>query len=179
MQLIFCMETNKKTKSDYIYIRKTIERFYTYDRAQTKITPVYMNGRGNYSSRKIEIEINRLTKAYKVGTQKESVVLYCFDCDEYDRNEDDRLFLLAARKYCEDKGYKFVWFCREIESVYLGRQVKDGDKGKEAERFAKGEHIRDIAIADLRYIEYHDGGSNIANVLDEYLTYNTDIAQRE
>lgn len=27
LQLIFCVETNKKCKSDYIYIKSTIDRF--------------------------------------------------------------------------------------------------------------------------------------------------------
>ena len=32
LQLIFVVETNKTCKSDWIYIKDTVERFYQYDR---------------------------------------------------------------------------------------------------------------------------------------------------
>lgn len=44
-QLIFVVETNKKCNSDWIYIKDTIEHFYQYDRAHTKFSTVYMNGK--------------------------------------------------------------------------------------------------------------------------------------
>lgn len=40
LQLIFVVETNKKCKSDWIYIKDTIDRFYQYDQAQVKFSPV-------------------------------------------------------------------------------------------------------------------------------------------
>ena len=42
LQLIFVVETNKKCKSDWIYIKDTIDRFYQYDQAQVKFSPVYV-----------------------------------------------------------------------------------------------------------------------------------------
>lgn len=63
MQLIFVVETNKKCKSDWIYIKDTIEHFYQYDRAQVKFTPVYMDGKGKYKNK--ETEINSLISQYK------------------------------------------------------------------------------------------------------------------
>ena len=41
LQLILCVETNKKTQSDYIYIKETIDHFYKFDPTQVKISPVY------------------------------------------------------------------------------------------------------------------------------------------
>ena len=52
VQLIFVVETNKKCNSDWIYIKETIEHFYLYDRIKVKLSVVYMDGRGNYSSNK-------------------------------------------------------------------------------------------------------------------------------
>ena len=49
VQLIFVVETNKKCGSDWIYIKETIEQFYTYERTQLKFTPIYMDGKGKYS----------------------------------------------------------------------------------------------------------------------------------
>jgi len=54
VQLIFVVETNKKCNSDWIYIKETIEHFYLYDRIKVKLSVVYMDGRGNYSSNKKE-----------------------------------------------------------------------------------------------------------------------------
>lgn len=51
-QFIFVVETNKKCNSDWIYIKDTIEHFYTYERTMVKLSVVYMDGRGNYNNKK-------------------------------------------------------------------------------------------------------------------------------
>lgn len=51
VQLIFTVETNKKCNSDWIYIKDTVEHFYAYERTQLKLSVVYLDGKGNYSSR--------------------------------------------------------------------------------------------------------------------------------
>ncbi len=33
LQLIFVVETNKKCRSDWIYIKSALEKFYSYDQA--------------------------------------------------------------------------------------------------------------------------------------------------
>lgn len=45
----------------------------------------------------------------------QSKVIYCFDCDNFDTNAEDENFLKNAKQYCEENGYEFVWFCRDIE----------------------------------------------------------------
>lgn len=45
VQYIFVVETNSKCKSDWIYIRDTIERFYQWNQPQIKLSVVYMNGK--------------------------------------------------------------------------------------------------------------------------------------
>ena len=62
LQLIFVVETNSKCKSDWIYIRDTIERFYRYDRTQVRFSPVYMDGKGKYEKK--ERDIARLLAQY-------------------------------------------------------------------------------------------------------------------
>ena len=51
LQLIFVVETNSKSKSDWIYIKDTVERFYQYDQYHVKFTPVYME-RGNIKEKR-------------------------------------------------------------------------------------------------------------------------------
>lgn len=163
------METNRKCKSDYIYIKRTIDTFYSYNRSSVKISQLYLDGRGNFNSRKVRKSISNLIKEYEAGAKMSSTVIYCFDCDNYDIDPDDERFLSEAEKYCEENGYRFVWFCREIESVYLGRQVEDSKKAKEAERFAKNNGISSVKLSSLSHLKYQNNCSNLACVLDDYL----------
>lgn len=55
LQLIFAVEADKKSKSDWIYMKDTIDYFYQYDHVQFKFSPVYMNGRGKYKNKEKEI----------------------------------------------------------------------------------------------------------------------------
>ena len=43
VQLIFVVEANKSCKSDWIYIKSTIDYFYEYNRTGLKLSPVYMD----------------------------------------------------------------------------------------------------------------------------------------
>jgi len=170
LQLIICVETNKKTNSDYIYINATIKFFYKIGLANIKISPVYMDGRGNYSSGKINKRINALINEYKAGSKNnESIVIFCFDCDDYDTKPEDKQFLDNAKQYCADNGYRFVWFYKEIENVFWGRTVPDNAKKKEAENFAKKNKIKDLNIDNLKADKYKDGKSNLCSILDDYL----------
>ena len=40
LQLVFVVESNKKSKTDWIYIKDTIDRFYKHDVAQLKLSTV-------------------------------------------------------------------------------------------------------------------------------------------
>lgn len=51
-QFIFVVETNKKCQSDWMYMKDSIEHFYTFDRTHVKLSTVYMDGRGNYKKKK-------------------------------------------------------------------------------------------------------------------------------
>ena len=132
VQLIFVVETNKKCNSDWIYIKDTIEHFYNYDRTQLKLSAVYMDGKGNYRSKKKEREINSLISQYSITSKNNcSMVLYCFDCDDYDSNVADLNFLEEVRQYCRKQCYEFIWFCKDVEEVYLGKRINDSQKKKD------------------------------------------------
>ena len=121
LQLIFVVETNSKSKSDWIYIKDTVERFYQYDQYHVKFTPVYMDGKGKYQGKKKEV--NRLISQYSSTSKtNQSKVIYCFDCDDYDVKREDSEFLKEAEKYCNTNGYDFIWFCKDIECV---KRLKD------------------------------------------------------
>ena len=108
VQFIFVVETNKGCKSDWIYIKETINHFYNYDN-NVKLSEVYMDGKGRYKYK--EKEIRSLVSQYKATSKdNQSKVIYCFDCDNYDTNQNDAMFLKNTRQYCKEKGYECVWF---------------------------------------------------------------------
>lgn len=125
LQLIFVVETNKECKSDWIYIKETIDRFYYCGGAQIKLSTVYMNGKNKYLTK--EKEINSLISQYNgAATNNITKVIYCFDCDDYDSNPVDKEFLKKTQEFCKANSYEHIWFCKDIERVYLGEKVEDG-----------------------------------------------------
>lgn len=169
LQLIFAVETNKKCNSDWIYIKDTIEYFYSYERTQVKFSVVYMDGKGNYNSKKKEKEIKSLTSQYSsTSNTNRSRVIYCFDCDDYDSKMDDLKFLEEAKKYCDEHEYDFVWFCKDVEQVYIGKKVDDSQKKKEAATFKAKKQINSIDSKKLLMKNYRNNTSNIMNVWDGY-----------
>ena len=170
VQLIFVVETNKKCNSDWIYIKETIEHFYLYDRIKVKLSVVYMDGRGNYSSNKKEREIKGYISQYRATSKtNKSKVIYCFDCDEYINNPEDLKFLEKAKKYCDDHEAEFVWFCKDIERVYTGKKVNAVDKKKKSEEFKKKKQISEVKVDKLSAAEYQENTSNILRILEQYL----------
>ena len=168
LQLILVVEANVKCKSDWIYIKDTIEQFYQYDRAQVKFSPVYMDGKGNYVKKKREIK--QLISQYASSAKgNRSVIIYCFDCDDYDIKPEDSQFLHDAEQYCRDCGAKMIWFCKDIERVYLGRQVDKNQKRTEAARFKTKKLINNIDADRLCVQRYQKDSSNIMCILDTYL----------
>lgn len=168
-QLIFVVETTKQCKSDWIYIKETIDYFYSYDRSNTKITPIYMGGKDKYKNK--QSEIKRYILQYSSQSKNnESHVIYFFDCDEYDHVAADETFLINAKKFCVQNGYDFVWFCKDVERVYLNKKVENNQKGKIAEKFMATNAINRVDKNCLEVTNYRNNSSNILIVMDKYLT---------
>lgn len=169
LQLIFVVETKKQCNSDWIYIKETIEHFYSYERTQLKLSVVYMDGKGNYSSNKREREIKSLISQYSTASKaNESKVVYCFDCDDYINNQDDAKFLKKAKQYCDSCGAEFIWFCKDVEQVYLGKSINDNQKKKESANFKAKKQINNVDSKKLLEDTYKIGTSNIMKVLDSF-----------
>ena len=84
-----------------------------------------------------------------MSSANRSKVLYCFDCDDYDNNPEDQKFLREAKQYCDDRGYEFIWFCKDIEQVYIGKKIDDSQKKKEAAAFKARKMIRAVNKNDF------------------------------
>ena len=171
VQLIFTVETNKKCNSDWIYIKDTVEYFYAYERTQLKLSVVYLDGKGHYSSKKKQNEIDSLISQYRAASKtNQSKVICCFDCDDYDSKPEDSAFLNNVRKYCNEKGYEFIWFCKDIEHVYLGKRIADKQKKAESAKFKSRKGITGVEMERLSAENYQVKSSNILKVLNKYLS---------
>ena len=104
-QFIFVVETNKKCQSDWIYIKDTIEQFYSYNRTQVKLNKVYVDGKGNYKKKQKEIQ-KQISQYGAASKSNHSKVIYCFDCDNYDSDSEARNFLEDAHKKAEAAAFK-------------------------------------------------------------------------
>lgn len=166
LQLIFVVEANKKSKTDWIYIKETIDRFYKYDVAHLKLSTVYMDGKNKYLAKEKEVKL--LISQYS-GASANNVtkVIYCFDCDDYDNNQVDKEFIEKTQEFCKANNYEYVWFCKDIERVYLGKKVEDGHKNSEATKFKAKKLIDGVSESRLNGKSISHNMSNILRVLDE------------
>ena len=71
--------------------------------------------------------------------------------------------------FCQDEGYELVWFCHDVEEVYLGKKVSDSQKVSEAATFRRKKSIENIHIDKLSSNVMRKGASNILKILDKYL----------
>ena len=111
-------------------------------------------------------EIGKYIKAYPEDT----TVIYFKDLDDYDTNYETKKLFEDIKKYCETHAYELVFFCRDVEEVYLGKRVNDKDKVNEVKRFKSKKMIEAVLPQNLSQNEYKINGSNILNVLDKFWT---------
>lgn len=69
IQMIFCLETNKRANTDYIYLKETINHMYQLSN-QIKLSPVYMGTKTKYQSKDVLKEIIHKIKAFTIGQTK-------------------------------------------------------------------------------------------------------------
>ena len=113
LQLIFVVETNKKSKSDWIYVKDTVDYFYKYERTEVKFSPIYMEGRGKYNSPKKQREIEQKISQYSVTSENNySKVIYCFDCDKQDRRKMTENFWKKLRNTVKSMNMNLCGFVK-------------------------------------------------------------------
>lgn len=124
-----------------------------------------MEGKWKYDKK--EKQINNLISQYKATSENNrSKVIFCFDCDDYDINQGDADFLKKAKKYCDNNGYEFVWFCKDVERVYLGNKVDDSQKKMTAAKFKEKKLIANVSSKQLIVNNFRTNSSNIMLILD-------------
>jgi len=165
IQMILCVETKKSADTDSIYILDTINRWYKVDN-KVKISKINMNSKSRYNSKDVVREIAKKKKEFVLG---DTHVIYFIDTDQYDRNPEHERELKEITRYCEDNGINLVWFCHDVEEVFLGHKVSDSQKVQEATTFRRKRKIEEIQIEKLSCNTQRACVSNIMNILDKYL----------
>lgn len=165
IQMILCMETNKKAATDYVYIKETINRFYICNN-KYRLSPIYMNSKSKYNSKDVIKEIKKLTKDYIIGETK---VIYCIDTDSYEVDVNHAREFTEIDDYCTRNGYELIWFCHDVEEVYVGKKISDKQKVVEATDFRNKKKIESILEEKLSCIQKRKSVSNILCVLDKYM----------
>lgn len=165
IQMILCVETNKKADTDTIYISEAINYLYKLNN-QIKIRKVYMGTKSKYKSKGVLKEIDKWTKMFTIG---ETRVIYCIDTDEYEKNVTHAKEFNDINQFCKDNSYDLIWFCHDVEDVFMGKKISDSQKVHEAGAFRRKNTIRKVSIEKLSSNIARAHTSNILNVLDKYL----------
>ena len=165
LQLIFVVETNDKTKSDDVYISELIKSRYDLSSNEYVYNFVHMNGKTKYDSSPVKTGIKKLCSLNKFG---DNVIIFCFDTDRIDIKAEDTNFMNKVEQYCIDNSYKYVWFCYDIECVFLGNSIQDAQKKSESLKYIKNnkKNYNQALLKSNTKSEHH---SNILCVLDDLL----------
>ncbi len=166
IQMILCVETIKSADTDSIYISEVINHWYQLNN-QIKISKIYMKSKSKYNSKDVMREIDKKSRAFTFGETK---VIYCIDTDQCEKNIDHIKELKAISQYCEEKGYDLIWFCHDVEEVFLGKRVSDSQKVQEAGTFRRKKMIEKIQADKLSCNEKRAYVSNILCIFDKYLS---------
>lgn len=163
-QLIFCVETTEKAQTDVIYIKEVRDKYYK-DTNQITINYVYMDSKNRYNNKNVTGKINRLIKDYA----GKSHVFLCIDTDKFDSEAADRKMFETISNYANDKQYELIWFCHDVEEVFIGSSVHNSDKIKAAAKFRSNNGIKKVEESKLKALKPNVHKSNILRVLDKYL----------
>ena len=137
--IVLCTETSKSHPVDSLYIRKSLNHFYEIDNSIT-IKPLPFNGKGNFDKPKLLKEIRESLKA----KFDEKYVFYCVDTDRIDSRIEDVNLNNKIEDFCKQRGYKFVWFCANVEDVFWKENIQDSEKVKMAEKFNMSNLIKNF-----------------------------------
>ncbi len=164
-QLIFCVESNRRAATDNIYIGETLKRAFKIDNT-IKISYVNMGSRSKYKDKGVLREIREKIKQYKHG---DSYVIYCIDTDQFEINAEQKRQYEDIQRFVYEQNYDLIWFCHDVEEVYLEKTIQDGEKKERAVEFVKRREIDKVDMRRLCAAKEKKSHSNIINVIGKYV----------
>ena len=165
-QLLFCIEADSKSKTDWVYIKATIERFYKLPNT-VSVKPICMGGKTNYKRNRVIKDIKNAVNGFK--NSGNTHVIYCIDTDNINSDPNREREFKEITDYCAEKKYKLIWFCRDVEEVYLGKHSEQSAKIDAAKKFKSSDAIMACSEKALACKQPSIKRSNILIVLDDYL----------
>lgn len=151
-QVLFCVESNSKARTDYQYIESTIKRFYIDDR-KIRYRAIYLGSKTKYNAKDKIREINDNIKKFPGETN----VIYFIDVDDYDISQETKKLYDEIKKYCDKNGYDFVFFDKDVEDVYLRNPVSDKEKVSKVADFKRKQLINNVDGVRIIYEIPFDG----------------------
>lgn len=164
--VIVCVETNKRANTDVSYINKAIRYFYYIDSNEVKLDFKFYETKTNYANKKLLKEIK---DDCKVVGENNATVLFCIDTDDYEVRVEDARLNKDIENFCQQNGFRFTWFCRDVEEVFLHRQLHHKEKVSESKKFAMKDGIGQACEKDLHVTTFSKRKSNLLNNLDDVL----------
>ena len=165
IQIILCVEADKRAQTDNMYIKQTISKFYKIGN-NVKISFINMGGKTNYKKGDVKRKVKQLSQDYRIGS---TVVVYCIDLDYFETNSEQANLNKEISSFLDANKYEMVWFCHEIEEVFVGKSVDKSEKTKIAINFVKKEQVNFVQEGRLMSKKEKGGFSNLLLVLDNYL----------
>lgn len=175
LQLIFVVETSSDDKTDNIYLRLILDYFFTsvskeYG-CEVNIKTIFLNGKQHYRDKKILNNIanqTRMFASYNEGAITKTI--YLIDTDSINKTYEIGSYFHNVQQFCLEHGFELVWFCKNAENVFLGKEVDQIDNKTEAAKsFAKNNEIKRIDRNYLCKTEIEYKCSNILIVIGKYL----------
>lgn len=161
--LVLCVETDKEADTDPKYIDKAIRTFYVVNN-DISIKYVRMNGKGNYNKKSVTMQIKR----HFTGDFDDICVAYCIDIDNLADSEVVEQNK-SIKEYCDSLNYKYIWFCRDIEEVFLHRRVDKSEKKQESIKFGNLRDLGKATESSLSSKSQNKYKSNLLCVLDTFM----------
>ena len=112
-------------------------------------------------------EIKKDIAALKGGSSSE--VIYCIDTDKYDSDAEVQKLNADIENFCHQNGYRFIWFCRDVEEVFLHTKVDDSKKKEAVAKFKVGNGLGQANEQTLSARFMARKKSNMLLVLDQVL----------
>ena len=90
-QILFCVESNNKARTDYQYIEETLKRFYKVDR-KIRYRAIYLGSKTKYNAKDKVREINKNIIKYEVSFDNEIITMtYSNNMYTFNYKEDDKV----------------------------------------------------------------------------------------
>lgn len=158
IELILIMETRSSNKSDYMYIKSTLD--YYYEPRTYGIKKIFA------TTKSLLIKQDKKIEKLCNTTERKPVIIVIADYDQDEPLND------IITKYCLNKSYDLIWMNSDVEEVYLGEKIKRKDKEKKAIAFQikKNKLIPKLNNLSETNPLNKSKSSNILTILDKYLT---------